>query len=250
MNVKVKISILSAIVVITVFAVLFASFSLGIIKLNNPSESKYPVRGVDVSSYQGDINWDVLTDQGINFAFIKATEGSAYKDAKFDENWKNAQQTDLYIGAYHFFSYDSSGKTQAENFISTVTPADNMLPPVIDIEYYGEYNKSPKKSEEVQSELSELLNLLEDHYKAKPIIYATIKSYNMYISGNFSDYPIWIRNVFTSPKLSDGNDWLFWQYTDRGRLNGYNGDEKFIDLNVFNGSADELKNLCLRSHID
>lgn len=250
MKTKIKICIFSCAAVIIILAILLVLFSSGVLKLNNPSKSKYPVRGVDVSSYQGDISWDVLANQGINFAFIKATEGSTYKDAKFDENWKNAQQTDLYIGAYHFFSYDSSGKTQAENFISTVTPVDNMLPPVVDIEYYGEYNNSPKKAEEVQSELNELLNLLEEHYGAKPIIYATMKSYNMYISGNYNDYPIWIRNVFASPKLSDGTDWVFWQYTDKGRLNGYNGDEKFIDLNVFNGSTDELKHLCLQGPAD
>ena len=92
----------------------------GVILLNNPSVKKYPIRGVDVSSYQGDINWPVLASQNISFAFIKATEGSTSVDDNFEYNYIQAQKTNLRIGAYHFFSYDSSGKTQADNFIATV----------------------------------------------------------------------------------------------------------------------------------
>ena len=84
----------------------------GIIFLNNPSIDEYPIRGVDVSSYQGKIDWKTLSEQDIQFAFIKATEGSSFVDPNFSENYSNARKTKLRIGAYHFFSYDSSGKTQ------------------------------------------------------------------------------------------------------------------------------------------
>ena len=93
--------------------------------------------GIDVSYHQGDIDWETLSRQGIDFAFIKATEGSGYADTYFRNNYKNAADTDIRIGAYHFFSFDSPGKTQAENFIRTVPVTDDMLPPVIDLEYYG-----------------------------------------------------------------------------------------------------------------
>ena len=76
--------------------------------------------GVDVSAFQGKIDWHILAGESISFAFIKATEGSGYVDDNFEDNWRKASQTDLKIGAYHFFSYDSSGLTQAENFIQTV----------------------------------------------------------------------------------------------------------------------------------
>ena len=247
MKVKAKICIISIIAAALLLVLLFMLFSTGILKLNNPSREKYPVRGVDVSSYQGEIDWEVLSKQGISFAFIKATEGSTHKDSEFDENWENAQQTGLYIGAYHFFSYDSPGASQAENFISSVTPAGNMLPPVVDIEFYGDYGSAPAGREEVRSELNALLTALEKHYGAKPIIYATVRSYNMYIAGEYGDYPIWIRNVFTSPALSDGRDWTFWQFSDKGRLEGYVGDESYIDLNVFSGDSAALSNLCVRS---
>lgn len=72
--------------------------------------------GVDVSSYQGDIDMHVLKEQNIEFIYMKATEGSSMQDSCFMKNWENAQNAELLSGAYHFFSYDSKGKTQAENF--------------------------------------------------------------------------------------------------------------------------------------
>lgn len=74
----------------------------------------------------------------------------------------------------------------------------------------------------------------------KPIIYATVKSYKLYLADAFQEYDIWIRNVITSPRLSDGREWTFWQYTDRGKLEGYQGDEKYINMNVFHGSREDF----------
>lgn len=219
--------------------VLFALVWNGIIILNGHQSSKYEVKGADVSAYQGEIDWSVLASQNISFAFIKATEGSSFTDKSFAYNFDEAQKTSLAVGAYHFFSYDSSGEAQAENFINAVVPFDGMLPPVIDLEFYGDNENDPPQRESVEKQLKTMLNLLEQHYKQKPVIYATEKSYKLYLSGDYEDYDIWIRNVITKPELSDGREWVFWQYTNRGRLDGYNGKEKYIDLNVFNGSAEE-----------
>ena len=93
-------------------AVVAALFYTGVLKFNNPSRNTYPVRGVDVSSYQGTIDWEVLSSQNIQFAFIKATEGSGFVDPCFVDNLAGASETSLYIGAYHFFSFESSGKTR------------------------------------------------------------------------------------------------------------------------------------------
>ena len=79
---------------------------------------------------------------------------------------------------------------------------------------------------------------MEDLYQQKPIIYATEKSYDLYLSGDYEAYDIWIRNVISKPKLSDNRKWTFWQYTNRERLDGYAGPEKYIDMNVFNGNAE------------
>ncbi len=214
----------------------------GIILLNNPSADAYPVRGVDISSYQGDINWETLASQNISFAFIKATEGSSHVDKNFYYNYQESQKTGISVGAYHFFSYDSPGLTQAENYIKTVKPFDGMLPPVIDLEFYGDKEKNPPERGEVAAQLKDMLNALEEYYGLKPIIYATEKSYELYLSDGYKEYDIWIRNVITNPKLSDDRDWTFWQFTNRARLEGYSGEEKYIDINVFNGGRDEFDN--------
>lgn len=221
--------------------IISAFFWNGIILLNNPSREEYPIRGVDVSSYQGEIDWKILASQDIQFAFIKATEGSSSVDPNFSKNFKNAQRTNLRIGAYHFFSYDSAGKTQAENFTSNVPVIDDMLPPVVDVEFYGDKEQNPPNADSVKRELDVFLDSLKEHYNMKPIIYATGKSYDMFIADKYNDYDIWIRNVFYAPSLSDKRDWTFWQYTDRACLDGYSGDEKYIDMNVFNGTVEEFK---------
>ena len=107
----------------------------------------YPVKGVDVSEHQKDIDWKGLASEDISFAFIKATEGSSYVDKRFEENWKHANRTDLKVGAYHFMSYDTPGKSQAENFIKQVHWRFGMLPPVVDVEFYGDYISSHPKEE-------------------------------------------------------------------------------------------------------
>lgn len=242
-KVKRKIIMSVAIILITVIGVLSVLLYIGVIWFNNPSSKEYPIRGVDVSAYQGTMDWDIISSQDINFAFIKATEGSSFKDPRFLYNWENAKQTSLMVGAYHFFSYDSSGETQADNFIRTVPISKDSLPPVVDIEFYGDNKKNPPDIKTTQKELNILLDKLELHYNQKPIIYATQKSYSLYIQNYYDTYPIWIRNVITKPHLPDNRDWIFWQYSHRERLRGYKGEEKFIDMNVFHGTQEEFDKL-------
>lgn len=212
----------------------------GVLLPNVSAAAAYPVRGVDVSSYQGNIDWEALSEQDIDFAFLKATEGSSMVDECFAGNWEGAGKTGLRVGAYHFFSYDSPGETQADNFIRTVKKAEGMLPPVVDVEFYGDKERNLPEREAVTRELTALLQRLEAHYGQKPILYATEKSYRLFLSDAYKDCDIWIRNVLSAPSLSDGREWVFWQYTDRMRLEGYDGVERFIDMNVFQGSQEEF----------
>ena len=210
----------------------------GVILLNNPGQEHYPVRGVDVSHWQGEIDWNVLSAQEIDFAFIKATEGSSFVDERFHENWMQARETGLRTGAYHFFSFDSAGSTQAENFIANVQAFEGMLPPVIDVEFYGDKKKNPPDAEAVRAELADMIAGLEAHYGTVPILYCTRSAYEMYLEGYFPECDIWMRSVIGPPKMEG---WAFWQYTDRERLAGYSGEEKFIDMNVFRGSLEEFE---------
>lgn len=212
----------------------------GVLQLQYPSRVIYPVRGVDVSAYQGEIDWAVLSNEGIQFAFIKATEGSSFVDKRFPYNWEQVHTTNLRAGAYHFFSFDSTGEAQAEHYIGTVPKTEHMLPPVVDLELYGSYRNAPPAKAETVARLDALLTALHDHYGVRPILYATHETYALYLKDAGDPYDIWIRNVIFYPYLSDRRDWTFWQYSNRGRLSGYKGVERFIDLNVFHGTAEEF----------
>lgn len=223
-------------IIITSICILAAAafvllFYTGIIRINGLEAQKYEVVGVDVSSHQGDISWDELKEQSVSFAYIKATEGSSFVDENFAENLEKARKSGVAAGAYHFFSYDSSGEAQADNFIKTVPKKDDMLIPAADVEFYGKYEKTPAERGFVRRELSAFLEKLEDYYGKKPVIYATMRSYELYIKEDFRDYPLWIRDVYFCPNESMG--WSFWQYSDKGRLTGFSGRERFIDMNVF-----------------
>jgi lysozyme len=209
--------LLAMVILAIITGFLFWLFANRYLQINTPSEKDYPVRGVDISSYQGEIDWDTLSNQNIDFAFIKTTEGSSFVDKYYASNREQALKTRLRIGFYHFFSYDSIGENQANHFINTVEKHPGMLPPVVDVELYGDYLNSPKGKDKVLPELQNMLEILEVHYGVKPIIYATGKSYNLYISGSFPEYDIWIRDVYFKPNLSDGREWVYWQYSDTAR---------------------------------
>ena len=223
--------------IIGIVGIMVVLIYFGVLRFNLPLLIQYPVKGVDVSHYQGDIDWEVLAKEPIYFAMIKATEGSSYQDETFRYNYEQAQKTDLYIGAYHFFSFDSSGKEQAENYIHTVPVIENSLPPIIDFEFYGDKKQNPPNKEVVRKELNELITQLEEVYHKRPIIYATESTYEIYLKGDYEDYPLWIRSLLFEPKEIN---WTLWQYANWGRLKGYSGGEVRIDLNVFNGSEEEF----------
>ncbi len=201
---------------------------------------EYPVKGVDVSAYQEKIDWNVLASQDISFAYIKATEGSGYQDPKFDYNFKNAMKTDLRVGAYHFFSYDSSGKTQAENFIKTVPKNDDMLPPMVDVEFYSDYESNPPDSEGVYEQLSVFIKEIENYYGKRPVIYANDRSYALYIENKFDDCDLWICSTQKNPRSTIGRDWTFWQYSITGVLEGYGKPGEHIDMDVFYGTKEQF----------
>ena len=227
------------IIVLMLVAIILMLFNGYIIPTKLEAE-KYEVRGVDVSEYQGEVDWDKIKEQGISFAFIKATEGSESKDRYFNNNYEKLKNTDMLLGVYHFFSFESSGEEQAGNYINTVGNIENddtLILPIIDVEYYGNYKSAKPSKDWVIEEMQTMLDKMEETYRVKPMIYTTMEFYDYYINGNFSDYDIWIRDVITKPNL-ENRDWKFWQYTGKGKLDGYSGKEKFIDLNVFNGSKD------------
>jgi lysozyme len=209
-------------------------FVEGIIRFNYPSRIFYPVRGIDVSHHQGDIDWKDIRDQGYVFAFIKATEGANHRDPMFAANWSAAGEAGLVRGAYHFFTFCTSAAVQADNYARTVPVGDTMLPPVVDVEFKGNCARPPGIAI-IRTELTLFLNRIQEIFGTRPVIYVTTDSHRRIVAGEFSAYPIWIRNIYSEPDPATYSGWVFWQYADRGRVSGIRGR---VDLDVFNGSYD------------
>lgn len=199
----------------------------------------YQVHGIDISHYQGDINWKMLeqTRQGqfpVHFMFMKATEGGDYADRNFVANFDSARAHGFIRGAYHFYNPKTDAGKQADFFIRSVKLEPGDLPPVLDIEKKG------KDMKKLQADLKVWLRKVEAHYGVKPIIYASYKFKTSYLNDSvFNAYPYWIAHYYVDSVRYEG-DWKFWQHTDVGTLPGI--DEK-VDLNVFNGSLQELKRM-------
>ncbi len=199
----------------------------------------YSVHGIDVSHYQKKIDWDKVASQDIQFAFIKATEGETYKDSFFCENWVKMKAAGIKRGAYHFFRPTLSAEMQAANFIEMAELGDGDFAPVLDLEVTD--NVSP---EVLRAQVDRWLHIVENHFKIKPIIYTYQNFFNDHLAGHYEGYPIWIARYtsWRKPRLYSNQNWHFWQYGNRGRLQGIEGP---VDFNVFQGSVEELEDFCL-----
>ena len=208
------------------------------INFGRSSPHKLAVHGVDVSRWQGDIDWPRLRTQGANFAYIKATDGGDHLDPMFRTNWRKAKEAGLKRGAYHFFYWCRTAGEQADWFIRNVPRDPDALPPVIDVEWNGESACKRRPSREnVLEKMQVFMEKLERHYGKRPVIYTAPDFYADNLQGAFQNYPFWLRSVAAHPsKRYPGRKWVFWQYSGSGLSHGVEGR---IDLNVFNGSPDQ-----------
>jgi len=243
MRIKKIIIVGSLVVILCVIILTVALVFNGVIWFVYPERLGYTVKGIDVSRYQGEISWETISAQGITFAFVKATEGSSYSDPMFGSNIISSRRNGIYGGAYHFFSSESSGKTQAENFIRVVSEYDLDLPPVLDFEIARmEKDRDRDRDREIIIEDARTyLVEVEKHFGVKPIIYSTYSSYNAFLVDGFDEYQLWFRDLFREPKITGDRNWVFWQYCNRGRLAGIDERQKYVDLNVFYGDISEFK---------
>lgn len=196
----------------------------------------YPVHGVDVSRWQGEIDWPTLRRQGANFAYIKATEGGDHLDPTFHENWRKAAEAGIVRGAYHFFYWCRPAADQAEWFIRNVPKEKGALPPVIDVEWnsHSRSCRTRPPKHVVLKKMQVFMDKLEAHYGQQPVIYVTPDFYEDNLQGQFRNHSFWLRAVAEHPsKVYPGRDFAFWQYSGTGLASGV---DNHIDLNVFNGS--------------
>lgn len=197
----------------------------------------YSVFGVDVSVYQKDIDWElVLSEQKIDFVIVRATAGIDNFDKKFSRNWKALKNQDVIKGAYHYYRPNENSNVQAAFYIKHVKLKKGDLHPILDIEKYSRIQSvsSLKKG------LLNWLNLVEKHYGVTPIIYTYNNFYVNTIADDkrFDKYPVWIAwyNMQGNPNTVSKN-WYFWQFTDKGKIKGIEGN---VDINVFNGEKEDM----------
>ncbi len=202
----------------------------------------YSIRGVDVSHYQGKIDWEKLANakvdkRPIKFIFIKATEGLEMVDKCFKHNFKSAYENNITRGAYHYFIPSASARLQALHFIKTVPLETGDLPPVLDIERTGGLT-----TKQLQDSALVWLNIVGKHYQTKPILYTYHKFKEKHLNTpQFDQYPYWIAHYYVDT-LEYKGDWKFWQHTDRGTVDGIEGD---VDLNCYNGSMYDFEQLTI-----
>lgn len=210
----------------------------------------YTIRGIDISHYQDRINWERLckTNMGtdpVTFVIVKATEGVSLKDRCFDDNFKQAHASGLVRGAYHFLTPDVPAREQAKFFISCVCLAPGDLPPVLDIEDERKWLASGRSKADIMHMAMEWLDVVEQHYGVKPIIYSSYRfRRNILDAPCFDSYPFWMAHYYVSQPATD-IAWSFWQHTDCGKLDGIKGP---VDCNVFNGNDDDFDEMLIKDH--
>ncbi|WP_284163486.1 GH25 family lysozyme [Frigidibacter sp. SD6-1] len=195
----------------------------------------YEVHGVDVSRYQGDVDWFRAAGAGVRFAFIKATEGGDLADPQFQAHWYGAAQAGIPRGAYHFYYFCRTGAEQAAWFIQHAPREAGTLPPVLDIEWTRSYNCPQRPdAEAVRAEAAAFLAIVHAYYGRTPIIYTTVDFWEENEMWRLQGYEFWLRSVAGHPShVYDGHHWSFWQYTGTGLAPGFRGE---VDLNAFAGT--------------
>lgn len=189
-----------------------------------PDVSAYSIRGIDISRHNGEhIDFEAVRAAGYSFVYIKATEGTDFKDPYFIDNIRRARQAGLHVGLYHFFRFDTDGEMQAINLMESLAYRRPDLPVAIDIEEWG--NPDGHATSQIVARLRRLLDTL-DRYGVPCILYTNKDGYERFVRGNFDSYPLWISS-FTTPDADIA--WDIWQYTHRGSVDGITGP---VDLNV------------------
>jgi len=200
----------------------------------------YQVHGIDISKYQGDVDWPRVRASGISFAFIKATEGGDHTDARFARNWAGARAAGVPRGAYHYYYFCRPALEQAAWFMNHVPRDSAALPPVLDLEWTHKSRTCTYRPDAatVRREAKAFLQALHVHYRKRPVIYTTVDFYRDNELWRLDGYPFWLRSVAGHPSdVYPGQRWHFWQYTGTGVVDGIQGP---TDLNVFAGSFAQM----------
>ncbi len=191
---------------------------------------RYPIRGIDISAHNGMMNLEAARKDGIEFCFIKASEGTNFRDKNFRLNYGKARHAGMKIGAYHYFRFDCDGVEQALNLIGAVGYRQLDLGVAVDVEEAG--NKGGVPQDSILDRLSRMAEYL--HLRGyRVIFYSNRAGYYDYLEKAVPGSPLWICSFNQFPINAD---WTFWQYDHHGKVAGIKGD---VDLDTFYGNRQE-----------
>ena len=198
----------------------------------HPSDEAWPVQGIDVSHHQAEIEWGALEAQGVDFAYIKATEGgiSSIRGSRKTGAGGRGRHPPR---AYHFFTLCRSGTEQAANFIANVPADAGALPPVVDLEYMGNCSERPKIAD-FAKELKAYLGAVEAHYGQPATLYLTEEFDTAYAVSSTFDRELWLRSLGVEPDYG-ARDWTIWEVSNFRQLDGIHGR---VDWNVMRAPAE------------
>lgn len=193
--------------------------------------------GIDISRYQGVVDWARVKAAGICFAIAKATESNRIIDMYFERNWAETKRVGIVRGAYHYFRASQDARAQAEYFARAVAYAPGDIPPVLDAESLDGVDKATL-SRGLQTWLAEVERLTG----LRPIIYTAPNFWNTNVGAQewVGGYKLWVAHYTTAaqPIVPKGfRTWALWQYTDQGRVDGIASN---VDRNRFNGTTQDL----------
>ncbi|MEW5871744.1 MAG: GH25 family lysozyme [Chloroflexota bacterium] len=209
--------------------------------------------GIDVSHWQGRIDWTAVKAAGVQFAYIKATDGGSFLDPSFASNWSGAQAAGLLRGAYHFFRPIQDPQKQAEFFLKTAVLSGSDLPPALDLEVSDNL-----KSATIIQRVEIWVQAVEAQIGRPPVIYSGVSFLNDFFTTPAGGPPLWTRDhllwianylgpTATQPNMPMGwNQWAFWQHSASGKVSGINGN---VDLDWFNGAPEQLQALARKPDI-
>lgn len=178
--------------------------------------------GIDVSHYQGRINWAAVAQSGqVGYAYIKASESVSFIDENYQYNLTEARKYGINVGSYHFYRAHVDQEAQLRHMFSIINPAQQDLIPVVDVE-----TANGVPVETFANRLHRFLKAVEEHYGRPPILYTYVNFYNTYLAHRgFNHYPLFIAFYQDRiPSVSDGNSYFIWQYTSKGHINGIRGN--------------------------
>lgn len=193
--------------------------------------------GIDVSHFQGKIDWNRVASAGITFAYSKATEGVTDVDARFATNQTAASTAGLAFGAYHFFEPNDDPVEQAKHFLSIAQVGQGSLPPVVDVERASKTADVAAFSQSIEAWIKHVL----DETGCQPLVYASPSFFTTNFNDTLTDAPYWLAEYSSEPHPpSKDSTWTFWQHSQTGAVDGISGA---VDLDWFAGDEAGLRSI-------